>query len=282
MTGFELLLLSRRRLTQWINVALRKNVLYGFACEKKNKHQPKNQVRSATMLTHLTNTFATEKVCSESRGSSLIGSMLSALIVGNTIIGGSVFAADIDEDTSFVLIAADGIPADNRTSFRYTFRQVDVASKTFLSESFTVSFSSKGSGEDELKRPKQLQTTMRFAGKKVPAGDFALVSITTRARNGRHRHDGVKCFSLGTMIYSLRGNQVSVVPIAPSRSGSSSAYSDAASDVSTILAQYPKLSSKPAAVADVIGSITFDSGTSATGRDSCMVAKTFEVMRIAR
>jgi hypothetical protein len=182
---------------------------------------------------------------------------------------------------SYVLIATD-TNEPNKGTETFTFQRVDLASSTFLRNFVSVTFSAvniftataqKGT---QFERSGTAPDSLRFAGKKIPPGDYALVYHTVY-------HPGsvsnFNCYANGAAIYRIRDGSINIVRQGKSTdiksflSGAAVAVEvrDPAalqSQVAEVLARYPKMTA-PTVVAQLLGTASFETGKTWFGDKTC-------------
>jgi hypothetical protein len=105
---------------------------------------------------------------------------------------------------SYVLIVTDALRTDAVETNDLKFRRVDMASSKFGPEYGFVRFGHKQytGGGDEFKKPQTMAASkFRYAGTKIPPGDYALVSNFVLTDLGTSKIQNVTCYSRGAAIY---------------------------------------------------------------------------------
>ena len=158
---------------------------------------------------------------------------------------------------SFILVGADGMDAQGKRGFTFVFRKLDMKSAEFLKEDLRIEFVGSGAvRETEFAKPESLKTSLRFGGRQVTPGDYALISLVERASD---LPGGVSatCFSDGAPVFHIVEGQISIIAagnVAGPRGPSESRVED---EATRMLKSHPGYSA-PAANIRAFGSVTFD------------------------
>lgn len=124
----------------------------------------------------------------------LLAPLLCLLLAGCGTVSKKV-SFDPDKGETFLLMAADEITDVLPGSYTYVFRRVDVANSKFLPETMAIVFDS-GVGTfvvHEFAKPAGLTTTLRFGGRRLVPGDYALISRTDTRQIGMSQNSDVRC-----------------------------------------------------------------------------------------
>jgi hypothetical protein len=128
---------------------------------------------------------------------------------------------------------------------------------------------------NEFTRPKELQTTVRFGGKSVVAGDYALLTRTDTAAYGYVSNTNVNCYALGAAVYRITEGSIALVPVGHIDGNVRPDVATLQSQAAAVLTNYPKMAA-PQVTAQLLGSIKF--GTEKRGQfksESCFPDATF-------
>jgi hypothetical protein len=189
---------------------------------------------------------------------------------------------------SYVLVVADGLPADTVQMNSLTFQRIDMASSKFLRQSAYVTFSHKefAGGGDEFQKPETMAASeLRYAGTKIPPGDYALVSHYVLTAVGLSKMQNFSCYSRGAAVYRFQEGAINIVRLGPSHelaifAGKLNVVevdpTALQADVNTVLAGYPNMTA-PRVVAKLLGTARFDSGT----KNQCNTSGGFSFDRAA-
>lgn len=160
--------------------------------------------------------------------------------------------------SAYVVVVADGMIVNGSQSYSFAFQKIEAEKQTFQPEIFSVAFSGMGTMEgDEFKKPDTLHTPLRFGGKGVLPGDYALIARYDHASYGYANSLNSNCFSLGTRVFRIRPGQVNVIYAGDVKGNASGDLSDLVQQTQTVLSGYPKISA-PLAFADSIGTVVFE------------------------
>ncbi len=154
------------------------------------------------------------------------------------------------------VIVADGMPTGLTTSDSYIFifRRVDLTTSTFQPETIFMSFEPYAAiASRELRKPPELQTSVRFGSARAAAGDYALVQRLDRRPVLGTDH----CYTLGSRVFRVEPGKVSIVAVgsvnAPTR-----VYPEAVEkQVRAVLGGYSKITA-PLAMAAEMGTLRFE------------------------
>ena len=154
------------------------------------------------------------------------------------------------------VIVADGMPTGLTTSeyYLFHFRRVDLETSTFLADSFAISFEPFAAVVNrELKKPRDMETSVRFGAVDTPAGDYAL----TARIDGRHMGGTQHCYSLGARVVRIESGRVNIVALG-SVSGPTRVYPEVVEkQTRAVLAGYPAITAPVAHAAD-LGTLRFE------------------------
>jgi hypothetical protein len=171
-------------------------------------------------------------------------------------------------DTAFALVVADGMTINGSESYDFNFQRVDLQASQFLQDRFTVTFSGMGPIEgNEFRKPEGMETTLRFGGRSAPPGAYALVSRVDRASYGPSTSTRVNCFSLGATVFDVRAGAVNLIPGGNVRRPAPTLRPDP-EQAADVLRGYPGVTA-PIAPTEVLGGVTFATGRSAFGAETC-------------
>jgi hypothetical protein len=181
-------------------------------------------------------------------------------------------AADIAvvEGGDAIVVIAVGMIA---TAGGYTFRKVDLPSRTFVADPTTVTFAVWGLG-DKMRKPetgaaapalaKAVNTEINLLIKKVPAGDYALTGMNWNTFNGYASGSVTGCFKTGATVVRLEPGRINILNSGDIAPPSAVTRLPANTDRAAILAQfaatrtsYPNLTGDPV-VADVVARVGWD------------------------
>ncbi len=186
-------------------------------------------------------------------------------------------AFDGAPDKAFLLVAADGMDISGTRSYLFEFRKVNLAASTLLDSRIAVNFSGMGPIEgDEFDKPEQLKTLVRFGGKPVTPGDYALTSRYDFTSLGTLNTTDVHCFALGAPVFHIHEGGINIVP-AGNVGGGTLHEEILPSQVSAVMANYPKMTA-PLFSADLIGAIVFKTEPGLLGNQACNLSGPFKFM----
>lgn len=184
-------------------------------------------------------------------------------------------AFDGKSEAAFALLAADGMPVTGSQSFQFFFQKVDLSTSTFSKDGFSILFDGMGTiGGDEFSKPDHLKTTLRYGGKAVPAGDYALFSRNDYASYGMSNSTLVNCYSLGSLVLRLRPGTINIIAVGSVRDRATVEPLKIDSQVTDVLAGYHNMSA-PTALAVPIGSLSFETKRNIFGSEICQSAGAF-------
>lgn len=158
---------------------------------------------------------------------------------------------------SFILLGADGMTMDAKRGFTFVFRKLDMKSAEFLKEDLAIEFSGAGPARGtEFSKPETLKTSLRFGGRQVTPGDYALISLVERAGD---LPGGVSatCFNDGAPVFHIVEGRINVIAggnVAGPRGPSDLRVED---EATTMLKDHPGFSA-PVASTRAFGSVSFD------------------------
>jgi hypothetical protein len=147
--------------------------------------------------------------------------------------------------------------ADGKRGFTFVFRKLDMKSAEFLKEDLRIEFSGSGPARGtEFAKPETLKTSLRFGGRQVTPGDYALISLVERASD---LPGGVSatCFNDGAPVFHIVEGRINIIAagnVAGPRGPSELRVEDEATQM---LKSHPGFSA-PAANTRAFGSVTFD------------------------
>lgn len=179
-------------------------------------------------------------------------------------------AFDGTQGGAFVLVAGDGIRVNGSESFTFGFRKVDLQGGKLLADSFSVHFSGMPTLQgDELAKPDSVNTTLRFAGKQVRHGDYALVSRTDFTALGYSTSTNVHCYSQGAAVFRIAPRTISVISVGHVSDGPTTELDVILRYAAAVLGNYPKMTARQAA-AEAVGQIKFETKKGMLGGDTCI------------
>jgi hypothetical protein len=183
--------------------------------------------------------------------------VLAASVSGCSTISRET-AYDGSVGSAFALVAADGMVVNGSQSYSFGFQRIDLDKQTFLPDIFSVQFSGMGTLEgNEFKKPESLKTTVRFGGKAVLPGDYALITRTDVASYGYSTSIHVNCFSQGTPVFRIREGRVNIIPAGHIRGDGSIGHTDLEHQAAAVLSSYPNVSA-PVTVSESAGRVAFE------------------------
>lgn len=181
---------------------------------------------------------------------------------------------------SYVVIAADGVLPEGKTE-TFTFQRVDITTLTFLPTYERISFGPRTDVGANFHRPVTMAgSPMRFAGRRVAPGDYALVYVSNR-NSGVSFH----CYSEGAPIYKFQEGAINIVrqgdPGDVATGVCRAAVAAFARDRETLQAQaaevmsnYPEMTA-PLVVAPLLGTARCDPGETWRPGTPCTAHDTF-------
>jgi hypothetical protein len=116
------------------------------------------------------------------------------------------------------VIVADGLRTDAVEMHTLNYQRVDMASSKFQRQSAHVRFGHKefAGGGNEFEKPESMAANgARYAGTKIPPGDFALVSYDVLRSIGLSKMQDVTCYSRGATIYRFREGASNIIRVRP-------------------------------------------------------------------
>lgn len=195
---------------------------------------------------------------------------LVALGMGGCATISKETAFDGAQGGAFVMLAGDGMRINGSESFSFSFRKVDLQAGKFLDDSFNVFFSEmpalKG---DEFTKPETVQTTLRFAGKQVRHGDYALVSRTDTTAYGYVSNTNVSCFSLGSYVFRIPERSIVLIPVGHVKDAATADPDTIVKLGASVLTSYPKMTA-PQTMAEPVGKVTFTTTKGMLGGETCI------------
>jgi hypothetical protein len=177
-------------------------------------------------------------------------------------------------DKAFVLLAADGMPVTGSLGYSFAFQRVDLAKAVALDPYIRISFDGMALGGDEFSKPDSMKTLVRFGGRVMPAGDYALMGRFDTATYGMSVQNTVNCFSLGAAVYHLEPGKIAVVAAGNVRAREPIDASVLPAQIGQVLGGYPQMAA-PVAVAVPTGVVTFKTGKSLLGTEVCQMQDGF-------
>lgn len=186
---------------------------------------------------------------------------------------------------AYVLVVTDtSLREGGRETF--DFHRVDLPSSTFVPRQWVSVWFAESTmttaRANEFRKPQPLaQTPLRFGGRKLAAGEYALTMVGSRSSAIAFSN----CYSKGAPIYRFREGTINIVrlgrpaDIASSLSGAAvpvDVRDPAALDaqVAQVLAGYPNMAA-PRALATPIGYARFDPGQTWMGEPACSTSDGF-------
>jgi hypothetical protein len=172
-------------------------------------------------------------------------------------------ALDPQGTEAFVMVATDGRSLSPSETLTYTFRQINVGNSTFTRQHASVFFNNVGPGaQTEFRAADGAAVTLRFGGRALPPGDYALISRTTSRSAPGAQLENTTCYSEGAVVFRMRPGVINLVHTA-GPAGLASARREAA----MVLQNYPNMTA-PVEPAEAIGTATFNT-TQWLGRELC-------------
>lgn len=123
-----------------------------------------------------------------------------------------------DDSSSFLIIATDKIDdsASGFFDYYFYFQEVDLENEVLLDRAFSLSIPSAGGfgslESNRLKKPKNLETSIVFAGKSIEPGTYAYISTATEFDSGFGKKITTYCNTVAPAFAFVPG-EVKVVPI---------------------------------------------------------------------
>lgn len=183
-------------------------------------------------------------------------------------------------DRAFVLLTADSKPGSTLSGAYGTaiflFRQVDLENSKFLNSGFRVAFAKSSFDSDELREPKSIQTTYRFAGTEAEEGDYALISRYDS--NGQTRKQ--TCYSLGTTVFRIRKGHINILSVNSKLSERISGGRTVLPIAKKILTGYPGMTA-PLSWSHPVGAINYSTDGRKFYENSCLKGDSLNVIRRA-
>lgn len=197
------------------------------------------------------------------------GMALAIAACTTTVSRDEAFSAGTGQ--SYVLIVGDGMPTEGVETHDYKFQRVDMATSTFLREYVYVRFGDTqvSGGGNEFEKPATMAaSSVRYAGRKIAPGDYALVLHDRLKSLGTMAMNNINCYSRGAAIYRFREGTINIVrlgrgyDVAGFVSGAASVVevTDPAAleaQVTEVLAGYPAMTAPPG-VAKLLGTARFE------------------------
>jgi hypothetical protein len=203
-----------------------------------------------------------------------------AIALAAAVTGCSSISRNINfepkSDHAFALLAADGMIVNGSQSYLFELRKVNLETSSFSKDGATINFSGMGPQIEgnEFQKPEQSTTTVRFGGKEIPPGDYALIARYDFASYGMANSTTVNCFALGAAVFHIRSGTINIVPGGHVRGGPFEPR-PLQEQVSKVLSGYPKMTA-PVMMAEPIGAITFQPGRGMLGAKNCNVSGLFQ------
>ncbi len=145
----------------------------------------------------------------------------------------------------------------------FTFRQIHVDGPRFTRQHASVFFNNVGPGaQSEFRAAEGATVTLRFGGRALPPGDYALISRTTSRSAPGVQMENVTCYSEGAVVFRMRPGVVNLVPAA-----GPDGLAHTRAQAETVLQNYPNMTA-PVEPAEAIGTATFNT-TQWLGRELC-------------
>jgi hypothetical protein len=161
---------------------------------------------------------------------------------------------------AFAVVVADGMVVNGSQSYSFGFQRIDLDKQAFLPDLYYVQFSGMPALEgNEFKKPDSLSTTLRFGGRAVLPGDYALIARTDLAAYGYSSSTQVNCFSKGTTVFRIRAGHVNLIDAGHVREAASADRVTLEKQAAVVLSAYPKISA-PTAIAEPVGRVAFATG----------------------
>jgi len=200
------------------------------------------------------------------------------------LIGCSAISHDIRFDgttgTSFAMVVLDDVPTRDTGKISFGFQRVDFSKSIFLPDTFEVIFPNPGLLEgNEFKKQDQMITTLRFAGKAVTPGDYALVYRLNSEMNDGRLFVDITCYSLGAVVYRFNAGKINIFPIVDIGTKSRITRASVESQVRTLLENYPNVSA-PVNFSEAVGAATFKSAPTHGNKKSCGKPGPLSLIRI--
>jgi hypothetical protein len=184
--------------------------------------------------------------------------VLAALFVSSACVSTTPRNAVFDGSqpgVAMVVLVVDGMPTGLMTSeyFVFGFRRVDLEARRFEKENFMVSFEPMGAIVDqELDKPRDMETSVRFGAIEVPAGDYFYLSRV----DARHLSRQTTCHSLGAPVFRLEPGRVNIVALGSVRGTLGVFPAVVEKQARAVLAGYPGVTA-PVGHARRMGSLKF-------------------------
>lgn len=195
--------------------------------------------------------------------------VVAALCVGGCSSVGHDAAYRGEAGTAFVLIAEDGSWDAGKKDFVYRLRPLNAAKNAFEKGSQSVAFFDwKVFPSSEFTKPDTLNTPLRLAGLRVPAGDYALTTHFSRGYTEQGNTSFVTCFSLGAAVFRLQEGVINVIHTSKNHDHPLLDAETTKADVAAFLAEHPKMTA-PVVHSTAIGSVTFQTSKNILGNDTC-------------
>jgi hypothetical protein len=172
-------------------------------------------------------------------------------------------------NVAFSMVVSDGLEARDVENYALGFQRVDLSKSIFLSDSFEVTFSSAASlAGSEFKKPDELDSKFRFAGKAVKPGEYALIYKSTTSFYNSRTFINVNCYSLGAVLYRIKAGHINILPVVMARDSNGPSKTAIESQVRSVMRSYPNMSA-PITFGEVIGGATFKSPSKEGIKKSC-------------
>lgn len=169
----------------------------------------------------------------------------------------------------FVIVAAEGHWYKGGPSFFLVMRRLNAAKDGFIKPQTVAYFTGQHDyPDDEFARPKSANPAIRLAGLPVVPGDYAIVSFITDGYGEQGPTTFIKCFALGSVVYTIKEGVVNVVHYQADGNQPRLDADVVKNDIVATLAAYPNITA-PLEMAQPIGSISFTSSTNILGNPTC-------------
>lgn len=186
---------------------------------------------------------------------------VAALSVSLLVAGCATARPDMTFDAgaqdAFVVVAGDGMRINGSESNFFTFREIDLTTLEFSRQLVSVNFGAMGPPLDgnDFRRPSGLLTSMRFAGKTAPPGDYVLITRRRSITLGTFTQTYVSCFSEGAPVFRFRAGAINVV-----EANAIHAHGSVREQTAAVLSEYPNMTA-PQIPAELLGLLRFESST---------------------
>ena len=179
------------------------------------------------------------------------------------------------DPSAFVVMATDELPVSGTASYNFTFTKVNTSESKFAGDSYAVSLSGSGAEfGDELKRPAELRSSVRYGAKRIPTGTYALTMIRIDASYGMLNQRTIVCNSQGAPVFEFSPGVVNLISVGNPEQRQAPNEEIAFANVKEILKGYPNIIA-PVQIIQPVRIITFD-GKGPLGRNRCKLDGTYE------